>query len=492
MNTHTHSLYDCICKCYDLNYKYKSLLKDKLKIDRNEEIDIKHIEKVESILPKDYKIIVYKDKRMKKKLYKNKDKKDSMYTINLIYNPDMSYSLVTFKYSNVKEIRKNKKIYVCTNSSHGTILLYDGNKVEDISNKEYKDLISKVKSRKIYINSKTTNIEDLIKFYDEHTLKVKKIIEYTNGAINLSKNKKLSDNILNEFYKSIPHIVPDYIREYEDDWIDHSVIGAIYFKKEYEGEKYRYDYNSFYMYCLIKNKYPMKKGTLITITKEEFNNLGWKIEYGIYRCIIKGEHPMFKLNNKNKYTHMDIFRARKLNLNVELIEDGDFNALIWTKDKLLSGKYIFQNYADKFYPLKLRYGHLYKEFKLIISTLWGVLCQYNYKIKYISNDNNDIFNTDNINMELISINDNITKVRYLNIKQYKKDSTKLFKTRFARIKPFILSFSKYTLTNYILDIGEDNIIEVMTDSIVSKINLDDKMNIGIEYIKNNRPVVKKC
>ena len=72
-----------------------------------------------------------------------------------------------------------------------------------------------------------------------------------------------------------------------------------------------------------KQLFPIKEGELKYINefKSEF------FEFGIYRAIISGTTKKFGFNPKNYYTHIDLTRAKELNLNIKLIVDSQPNFL---------------------------------------------------------------------------------------------------------------------------------------------------------------------
>ena len=110
--------------------------------------------------------------------------------------------------------------------------------------------------------------------------------------------------------------------------------------------------------------FPIKEGNfeiLTTLPVELFDPSmigasSFQLEYGIYRCIITKEdnkpYKFFRFNPKNKYTHLDIIVAIQYGLKIEMILDGKPNALIYSKDKLMNGAYLFKTYIDELYELK--------------------------------------------------------------------------------------------------------------------------------------------
>jgi hypothetical protein len=80
--------------------------------------------------------------------------------------------------------------------------------------------------------------------------------------------------------------------------------------------------------------------------KQEF------FEFGIYRAIVKSNSKLFSVNRYNYYTHIDLTRAKELNLDIQLIQDGQANFLHYSRDKCLTGYEIFGEYVDLLFDLK--------------------------------------------------------------------------------------------------------------------------------------------
>ena len=117
---------------------------------------------------------------------------------------------------------------------------------------------------------------------------------------------------------------------------------------------------------------PIKEGDFSKITE-----LSEIIPFGIYRCIInksgnKHIDKLFRFNNHNKYTHIDITTAKTLKLQVNLIIDNEANCLLYGADKRINGFRLFKSYVNYLYPLK---NDGVKFAKSMLNCLWGALCE---------------------------------------------------------------------------------------------------------------------
>lgn len=175
---------------------------------------------------------------------------------------------------------------------------------------------------------------------------------------------------------------------------------------------------------------PKKRGEFKRITSEEFHAAKF-LSYGIYRArIFHNEHSrkVFKTNVHDYYTQYDIYLAKKLGMEIELIEDGRPNALTYSREKLVTGNILFKDYVSLLFDLKAK-G--FEGAKPILNILWGALCEKNtVDLKYNKKTKELLDVGDDKELLLIRpINDDkvLTKVVY---------QTKPYKYNFARLAPF--------------------------------------------------------
>jgi len=315
---------------------------------------------------------------------------------------------------------------------------------------------------------------NFIKLADE--LKAK-----TDGKINLYKTGNLRRTALDLFYSFHKTLEVDEITQAEAFWIQKSTLGPIIFAEKYKGNGYLYDFKSAYSSIQIdKNmKFPIKQGTFSNIPNELFQQKIHKLNneylhYGIYKAEITATKDTYKKifrfnKSDNYYTHLDIQQAIKYGFKVELLVDvnGEVNALTYLNDSLISGYEMFGDYVKLLYPLKE--DHITGA-KLLLNILWGALCKKNIVSDKIKNS--DIIADSHPNeireiVEIIPVSDTHTIFKFTT-------NECIYDTKFARIKPFILSKARAKIGNAIYPVIE-HVYYSHTDSIISDIPLEDKM-----------------
>jgi hypothetical protein len=234
---------------------------------------------------------------------------------------------------------------------------------------------------------------------------------------------------LNFFYDKVKSIHPEDITQDETKFIEESSGGAITYWEPFKGECYSVDINSCYPYVMKQNNhyFPIKQGEFKTIKQ-------YKKEFGIYRCkILNPTNKIIKLfafNRNNYYTHIDIEQALEYGLTYELIQDGQPNFLYYSKDKLMNGAFLFKNYMDELYSLKSKS----KMAKSLLNILWGALSEKNTK-KFINNCHDEL-DLEDCEMTDLHFTGNQIHLKIIN---YGDD---YYKTNYARIKPFVLSYGR--------------------------------------------------
>jgi hypothetical protein len=124
--------------------------------------------------------------------------------------------------------------------------------------------------------------------------------------------------------------------------------GIIWANNDWQGYGRQYDETS--LYPSIQQSaltFPTGKGSFQTL--KDFTNHRGYILYGLFRAVVERKEdmaPLFRYNKYNKYTHIDLSRAKSLGLQISLIQDGTPNALIYEKETRTPGKIIFGEYVD--------------------------------------------------------------------------------------------------------------------------------------------------
>jgi hypothetical protein len=440
-------------------------LKKLLGVQRFDTIDIKYIPKLESILRGRYKINVFGDHKYTSTLGKlpeiNIELRDGHYTLEKKTTTWMIYS------------KDERKPYIYeTNNKDRQITIFDGVKYFKIGSDDFHNEY-KFKSECVFIPldlKSDKNLEDAYKNFvrDADLLKIE-----SKGIINLYKtggNYETALYLFNYFCKGID---PDEIKQDEAEFLLNATFGALMFSKKYKGPGYKYDVCSLYPSLMKSNKLmiPIKRGEFVNLIELE-----QILKVGIYRCIIKpnssDDYKLFRFNNKNYYTHTDIYNARKLKLNIELIIDDKPNALIYTRDKCLNCNIIFERYVEILFELKQK-G--IKRAKAILNILWGALCKKRTRIHIDSENNSGDISIDEDIKYIYPLPDNKTFIKtiYFN---------KMYQFNFARLGPFLLAKGRATISE-IMKPNIDKIQWIHTDGFISCEPLTYKLGKNLGNLK---------
>jgi hypothetical protein len=243
----------------------------------------------------------------------------------------------------------------------------------------------------------------------------------------------------------------------------------IWATKGYEGKAHDYDFISRYppLMASVNMLFPYKEGEFKRL--KEFPE---RLEYGIYRCMIDNTQPkLFRSNFNHHYTHLDINRARELKFRIKLLIDNEPNALVYTRDKLLTGSQLFGRYVNLLFGLKQKYkGN--ELVKLILNVLWGALSERNLLTQEIHEykEGDKVFelheNSTHHSMKTIDSDKNIYAIEYFH-------NDKMFKSDFARIKPFLIAKAR-TIISQVMEPHLDKIVRVHTDGFLATEKLDVK------------------
>jgi hypothetical protein len=444
-----------------------------LKLGRNDKVPLNCIDKIEKEL-KNFQINVRGDYVRSSTIQSNK-------IINI--------NLTNGHYSVEKPIKANINPYQRFNEKKlllfdkKTFEAYDGETKWVLTKQEMKKHLFNHNSEYILVdretkkdeNNQTINItiEEEFKEYIEIADKLK---QASNGLINLYKSGNYIRASLDLFDKTTKYLQgAEPILQDEAEWIQLSSYSFIIWREEYEGELFKYDVKSCipYLMTLNTNKFPIKRGEFLNI--KEFPEY---LQFGIYRCVIlpsqdESINRMFKFNNKGDYyTSNCINHARKLGLEVVLINDDKPNFLYYSRDKLITMNEVFKNYVDVLF--KLKEANIPKS-KQLLTILWGSLCEKDKKKHFIK----DEFKLDN-EEEIIEIypcsNDDSADI----IKTIKRNN--MYKTPYARISPFIISYTRTYVSNIMLP-HKDYIKRVQTDGFFTTKLIHTNQNVKLGELK---------
>jgi hypothetical protein len=310
-----------------------------------------------------------------------------------------------------------------------------------------------------------------------------KLKKESKGKINLYKTGSLKHSglkLLFEFIENkgkIDLLKPEFItnaREYA--WIDACNTGAlIYCEDNYKGEVEAYDFNSYYAFLMTgKQEFPICEGSFVKLDKLNENFL-----FGIYKAKItsKINKYLFRENKNNFYTHIDLKRARELKYNIELIQDGSENFLQYGPTTKKRANSLFGDYMSYLYAIRTKYKGTDEPLeiyvKLLISSLWGQLAQQ--RIKIIKEDEDGLLQGElkegDVHLKSSRLNSGGFEHEYINVNDP-------FKTRFARIKLFLLAQGRYTISSLLND-NIENVVQIQTDGFMVKPS-ETKYTLGNE------------
>lgn len=195
------------------------------------------------------------------------------------------------------------------------------------------------------------------------------------------------------------------------------------------------------------------------LTKEEFDKFEY-FSYGFYHVkVLNSDYRLFRQNSNHWYTHTDLNYAKnKLHYQLELIEDGDENAMLYTK--LRSIRTIFKPFVGFLFEYK---DKGIKQVKKYLNALWGALCKKNILDVEVGNLHSDKM--------LYSIRPNFKGLKKdLNMSNHIETVTcknSYFDLDYARIGPFVIASGRLKISE-IINTNLDDCVRVHTDSYIGK------------------------
>ena len=471
-------LYRCLCQYYGgyanfpkSNIKTKSKLKRYLGLERNDKIGLDKLQKLADYLKLNFAV----------------SGDFEMLTTGEYYNT-ISISLKNEHYTILSEEKVKAKFL---HKSKEKLLMYtkiskNNNETYDVE-RGYRQNISDVEIIEEKFNHKSDYTMVEIKSYDlkstlqeEHD-KFKTIAEELKtqykGLINLfnfgNNYSTLAKHLFNTLCKEVIDAEP--IGQKEADWI--KVLGGLIYHKPYEGDAWCYDINSSYAFEMSKytNIFPVSTPEFKIVSSQIFDEHGY-YPYGIFRAKVlydtnNPNHHFFRFNRENKYTHIDLTLARHLQLPIEIIQDGEHNAMLYSGKKI-TGKKLFGNVIDKLF--EIQESGLSKEARTIVkrirNSLWGALCQRKKILSKINKEGNIIVPSDTT---LTHINDKYV-VAINNENQ--------FETNYARIGVFLTGMARRAIFRYV-EPHKEYCVRIHTDSMTLTKNVEIKTSGNIGELK---------
>lgn len=443
-------------------------LKRKLGVGRFDGIDIKYMNQIESeIFHNKYSINIEGD-------YTYTSSNESKLKIFL--------KLSNGHYTVNHKATEKKKIYHIVEKKpfildYQTFTGYDGEKVIELTQQDIYEYQSYDSGYIVVYKDDKKTFEE---FFNEFNTNAKILKEKTNGIINLYKTGNPKDTALYLFDKYSKFTeIPEHIYCDESLWISEATSSALIGNIKYNGEAYEYDVKSQYPSILNSPNFtiPTGRGEFKTLSKEDFESIKF-LQYGIYRCVIKKSdddriNMLFRFNNFDKYTHISINHARLLGLEVEIIVDENFNALIYDGKLRKNARSVFGGFNDFVFPLKEQELPLCKD---IINQLWGGLSQLTVK-KFVIDMDSEKEEEIPENYKIISQSPKRNNPNVLIIEAVNNDS--YFKNSFGRLAPFLISQARFKFCEKIKE-HKESIVRIHTDGIFtkSKIEIETGSKLG--------------
>lgn len=260
---------------------------------------------------------------------------------------------------------------------------------------------------------------------------------------------------------SIPIPANDPLDPQEAKWISDTMRGGlIWADNEWRGYGRQYDFTSMYPYLLQKYSFPIKKGKFCILPDYRYNNKGTMMaHFGIFHAEVELREEMrsvFSYSKQNKYTQHDLNNARALGLKYTLIQNRQYNALIYDSKTIFPGSVMFGAIVEFLFKIKSEGGPAGQLAKRIINMIWGALCQRRYTYEQESKS--------------FSIPEGAIVKEYQPI-EYRKVLFKLsypdqiFKGEYPRIAPFLTSVARKTVSEAIRP-HKDRVKRVHTDGFI--------------------------
>ena len=238
-----------------------------------------------------------------------------------------------------------------------------------------------------------------------------------------------------------------------------------------ETESFSYDKSSYYPRMLADPNFeiPTCEGS-----EHHFKELPKILKCGIYRCQITCKNDDFKklfaFSKNSAYTHYSLKTALKFkdeyNVSIELIQDDKPNAYIY--DHVTTGDKIFKKWFNVLFSIKKKYPKN-KLIKHLMSSLWGSLSYIN-----VFNQTEQQINNNKLDVS-IDYEADYTIIKHViseGREYYKLQNHKNPYKNNIRLKPFLVSYGRYLMTDVINE-NIDSVIRVQTDSVTFNINMDD-------------------
>ena len=485
-------LWECLCEArfpmkeIPFVWRSASKLKSQLELKRNSPICYTLIPKIEEGIKLNINCVGD---------YEYTSPNKYLRTITIKLN-DGHYTLVNNKDNQLVKSASYEVQSLCLYFSDGEFsTCYDGNEIttkptEDIE-MEKRNLFEEFVLVKtdLRIEGKIKSNEDLIKEYNQYISDVQLLYDATNGSIDMKKYgysiNQTAKILVYQHFKTLPE--PEPISQLESIWILNTFKGGLMYGENISIENgMEYDINSAYPYYMVQPNidFPMKEGIF-----NQIDVLPEILSYGIYRVKIEASNnkhidKLFRFNHLHYYTHFDIKMAKKLGLNITLINDGEANCLLYQQGRL-KGCSMFKNLMDYLFDLKRQKIPFAKE---IINVIWGMLCERRKCYRITRPDGDKEIHIDDA--VVLGIIPTATGHRI----SYMKNDRPVFVHNYARLGVFLTSRVRLALGEVMYP-HKENIYRFHTDGFITdkeipEINVGE--SIGQYKLKQGKCMIKNC
>ena len=438
-------------------------LKNFLNLDRKDKVPLKDISKIEDKLNININVYGFENPIL--------STKSNPQTVNLQYKDGHLKNKYNKRkgLSGIKKHKSDLKIIIYQENLD-FIIYYDGiteEKTDKIT--FYKDIYKK---HFHFYQSNTKN--DIKSEYEKY----KNDINEIKKDVDILKFKSISDFIKNEcYYISQKLNIEPLENPLEIHFLNKCFSGGLIHCKKGKYKNVRcYDINSQYPYILQHQNFliPTKTGKFEKLTETpKF------YRFGIYRAKITGkiDDALFNVKQSNFYTSYELTRAKELNYNIELIQDGRYNFLFYDSKSRVNGSMVFKDYVKKMITLKQTFKKNQIP-KMLLNRLWGLLCSKNFKITSLKTYNQSINNINFIHPS----NDNKNYVV-----NYSPDNP--FNTDLSRLSCFLTAKGRVLISSIIEKYVKDTskIYRIHTDGFITDKNIiiNKIKGLGKDELTNN-------
>lgn len=337
----------------------------------------------------------------------------------------------------------------------------DGVTVFPLSRETLSNFWMKPKSCKhIYRQAeKATSAQEMLAEHRALEADIKILKDASKGFVNLYRQLNETKSALFIFAKLNRLLVPPpKLGQLESTWITNAKSGGLIYGKECELEKgYEYDITSFYPSLPSSQSFsvPVGEGVFehLMALPPDFLHYGlYKVKISVTANATAEQSKLFKFKPSNIYTHFDIKVARDIGLNIELLPCQPNAPLFPTRVPAAS---IFKPFVD--YIFDLRQQTQCPRAKRILNCLWGGLSAKRSTV--IDMNEEKVLDLDGRIITHIEPYRDSVLVTAERVEHR-------FKTSYARLFPFITSYGRYQMYNYLKPVT-DNIFRIHTDGFIS-------------------------